>query len=112
MGKTFWVISDRIGTGDEELGRILVRSFLYSLARSADKPARIMFMNAGVRLTCEGSEVLGDLRLLASEGVAIKSCGTCLDFLHLSDKLAVGEIGDMNGSVAALSGDADVVTVA
>jgi len=112
MAKTFWIVTDRLGTGDEDLGRALMRNFLYSLARAEAKPARVMFMNGGVRLACEGSESLDDLRLLAESGVVVKACGTCLDFLGLKDALAVGEVGDMAGSVGALSGDGDVVTVA
>lgn len=112
MAKSFWIVTDRLGSGDEELGRMLMRNFLYSLARTGAKPARVMFMNGGVRLVCEGSDSLDDIRLLAESGVVVKACGTCLDFLGLKDALAVGEIGDMGGSVGVLAGDGDVVTVA
>jgi hypothetical protein len=64
MAKTFWITTDMLGTGDERLGRVLMRNFLYSLARNADAPARVMLVNGGVRLACEGSESLDDLRLL------------------------------------------------
>jgi selenium metabolism protein YedF len=112
MGKTIWIVTDRLGSGDDELGTLLMRNFLYSLARAEAVPARVMLMNGGVRLACEGSESLDDIRLLAENGVVVKVCGTCLDFLGLKDALAVGEIGDMAGSVGVLSGDSDVVTVA
>jgi selenium metabolism protein YedF len=112
MAKTFWFVSDTLGSGDDELGRVLMRNLIYSLARSPQRPERLMFMNGGVRLTCEGSDVLDDIRLLSEAGTIVKSCGTCLDFLGLKEKLAVGDVGDMAGSAAVLSGDADVVTVA
>jgi selenium metabolism protein YedF len=112
MAKTFWFTTDTLGNGDEQLGRVLMRNLLYSLARAEQRPERLMFMNGGVRLTCEGSESLADLRLLAEAGTIVKSCGTCLDFLGLKDSLAVGEIGDMTGSAAVLAGSSDVVTVA
>lgn len=112
VAKTFWFTTDVLGTGDEELGRLLMRNFIYSLARGENPPARLMFMNGGVRLTCEGSPVLDDLRSMAESGALVKSCGTCLDFLGLKDSLAVGEVGDMAGSAGVLAGDADVVTVA
>lgn len=112
MAKTFWFTTDTLGTGDEELGRLLMRNLVYSLARGENPPARVMFMNGGVRLTCEGSPVLDDVKAMAEAGVIVKSCGTCLDYLGLKDSLAVGEIGDMAGSAAVLSGDSDVVTVA
>ncbi|HEY5548453.1 MAG TPA: sulfurtransferase-like selenium metabolism protein YedF [Coriobacteriia bacterium] len=112
MAKTFWFTTDTLGRGDDELGHILMRNLLYSLARAEQRPERLMFMNGGVRLTCEGSDCLDSIRLLADAGTIVKSCGTCLDFLGLKDALAVGEVGDMAGSAAVLSGGADVVTVA
>lgn len=112
MAKTFWFTSDTLGTGDEELGRLLMRNFVYSLARGENKPARLMFMNGGVRLACNGSPALDDLRVMSEAGVIVKSCGTCLDYLGLKDELAVGDVGDMAGSAGVLAGDADVVTVA
>ena len=112
MAKTFWIVSETIGSGDEDLGRILMRNFLYTLARGETKPERMMFMNGGVKLVCEGSDVLDDVRLLAEAGVTIKACGTCLDFFGLKEQLAVGSIGDMPGSVAVLSGVPDVLTIA
>lgn len=112
MATTFWIVSDRIGRDDAELGGILMRNFIYSLARAEAKPARVLLANGAVRLACEGSPVLDDLRLLAEAGVPVKSCGTCLDYLGLAGELAVGEVGDMTGLVATLTGGADVVTVA
>jgi len=110
MAKTFWFVSDTLGT-DDDLGRILMRNFIYSLARGDDRPERLMFMNGGVRLTCEGSDVLDDIRIMAEAGTLVKSCGTCLDFLGLKEKLAVGDVGDMAGAAATLAGPAQVVTV-
>jgi selenium metabolism protein YedF len=111
VAKRVLFLSDRIGRGDDELGRVLMKNFLYSLARNEQRPAAVMLMNEGVRLACEGSESLEDLRLLAENGVAVKACGTCLDFLGLMDRLAVGEVGTMPASVAALIGDDDIVTI-
>jgi selenium metabolism protein YedF len=112
VGKTFWFVSDTLGSGDDGLGRALMRNFLYSLARAEVRPERLMFMNGGVRLTCEGSDVLDDIRILAESGTIVKSCGTCLDYFGLKEALAVGDVGDMAGSAAALSGGPEVVTVA
>jgi selenium metabolism protein YedF len=112
MAKTFLILSDRMGEGDETLGRLLMTNFLYSLARADERPERIMFANSGVRLACEGSESLEDLGLLAEAGVPISACGTCLDYLGLTAELAVGAVGTMGKAVATLAGDADVVTIA
>ena len=112
MAKRVFITNDRIGAGDGELGRILMRNFIYSLARADAAPIAVVMMNEGVRLACEGSDSLDDLQLLAQRGVAIKACGTCLDFLGLADSLRVGEVGTMSGSVDALLGDDDIVTIA
>lgn len=112
MAKRILIQSDRFGSGDDDLGRILMRNFLYALAREEQRPAAVMLANGGVRLACEGSDSLGDLALLAENGVAIRACGTCLDYLGLMDKLAVGEVGTMVQSVGAICGDDEIVTVA
>ena len=83
------------GQGDEELGKILMRSFLYTLTELDGRVKNIIFMNSGVFLTTEGSEVLEILQSLSQEGVEILSCGTCLDFYGLKDKLAVGDVTNM-----------------
>ena len=110
MAKRVFITSDTIGRGDDELGAVLMKNFIYSLARNPDKPAAINLMNAGVKLACEGSTSLDDLRLLVESGVAVKACGTCLDYYHLTEKLGVGEVGTMPAAVAALVAD-DVLTI-
>ena len=110
--KRVLILSDCLGSSDRELGTLLMKNFLYALARNEQMPVAVMMMNDGVRLACDGSDALDSLRLLHERGVAIKACGTCLDYLGLTDSLAVGEIGAMVGSVEALMGDDSVVTLA
>ena len=112
MAKRVLITTDRIGRTDDELGRLLMRNFCYSLARNEERPAAVMLMNGAVRLACEGSEVLDDLALLVESGVAVKVCGTCLDFLKLTDALAVGDVGSMSDGVAAMLGPDAIVTIA
>ena len=112
MAKRLLLLTDRIGRDDAELGKILMKNFLYSVARNDDAPECVMLMNGAVRLACEGSDSVDDLKLLAENGVAVKACGTCLDFLGLKDALAVGEVGTMVDAAAALLGDDEVVTIA
>ena len=111
MPKRVFITADKIGRGNAELGAILMKNFLYSLARNEELPQAVMLMNDGVRLACNGSSSLDDLRILAESGVPVKACGTCLDYLGLKDELAVGEVGAMPDSVKALITD-DVLTVA
>jgi selenium metabolism protein YedF len=112
MSKRVFIVTDRIGRGNDELGAVLMKNFLYSIARNEARPKAVMLMNEGVRLACEGSTSLDDLALLVSNGVPVKACGTCLDFLGLSEKLVVGEIGAMPASVEALLGEDSVLTIA
>jgi selenium metabolism protein YedF len=110
MAKRVLITSDTIGD-NAELGAILMRNFLYSVARNDVLPLAVVLMNEAVRLACNGSASLDDLKLLAEKGVAVKACGTCLDFLGLMDELAVGEVGTMVDSVAGVLGPDDVVTI-
>jgi selenium metabolism protein YedF len=112
MSKRVFIVTDRIGRGNDELGGLLMKNFLYTLARNGERPKAVMLMNEGVKLACRGSESLDDLKLLADSGVPIKACGTCLDFLGLADDLAVGDVGTMPASVEALMGDDDILTIA
>lgn len=85
----YLVTSSTLGQGSEELGKILMRSFIFSLKESEVLPAKMMFLNSGVFLTTEGSSVLDELKQLVEMGTEIFSCGTCLDYYQLKDKLQV-----------------------
>lgn len=89
------VSSDKLGSGDDKLGAMLMKSYLYALSESNKLPTDILFLNSGVRLTIEGSDSLQSLNKLKERGVNILSCGTCLDFYEIKDKLAIGEITNM-----------------
>lgn len=95
--------SDAIGRGDDKLGRILMRSFIKNLHDAKTKPDMIFFVNNGVKLTTEGSELLEDLNILARNGTKLLSCSTCLDFFHLKDKLQAGEATNMSTIIAELT---------
>jgi selenium metabolism protein YedF len=113
VAKRILILTNSIGRGEDGLGRVLMRNFLYSLARSeADRPVAVMLMNEGVRLAALGSDSIDDLRLLVESGVAVKACGTCLDYLGLTESLVVGEISAMPAAVDALLGADDIVTIA
>jgi selenium metabolism protein YedF len=90
-----YINSNLLGIGDEALGSILMRAFLKTLMDMETKPSRLIFINSGVRLTSEGSEVLETLKALAGKGMEILSCGTCLDFYGLKEKLKVGVVSNM-----------------
>ncbi len=87
--------SDKMGEGDEKLGHILMKGFVYALTQQAVLPETILMYNNGVKLAVEGSESLADLKLMEEQGVEILSCGTCLNHYQLVEKLGVGTITNM-----------------
>ena len=102
--KTKLVLSaDHMGEGAEELGKILMKSFLYALTQQDELPDTILFYNGGAKLTCEGSESLEDLKDLAARGVEILTCGTCLNFYGITEKLQVGSVTNMYDIVERMS---------
>jgi len=84
-----------LGIGDEGLGSILMRSYLKTLLELDTKPNRLILINSGVWLSSEGSDVLETLKVLSERGVEILSCGTCLDFYGLKEKVKVGVVSNM-----------------
>ena len=101
--------ADTIGRGDDQLGRILMKSIIYSITEVEPKPETIIFMNSGVKLTVEGSEVIEDLVKLRDHGVNLLVCGTCLDYYDLKDRLAIGEVSNAYTISEALPGAGNVV---
>lgn len=87
--------SDTLGEGSEELGAVLMKGYMYTLTESKPYPKAMLFINSGVKLTTEGSKVIEYLRQLEAGGVDILSCGTCLDYFHLKNKLMVGGVSNM-----------------
>lgn len=95
-GNTVVLIGSNImGRGDDKLGAVLMKSFLYTLTQMEGEIKCVIFMNSGVLLTTAGSELIEHLQALASHGTEILSCGTCLDFYNVSNKLTVGSVTNM-----------------
>ena len=87
--------TDAMGRGSDDLGRTLMKGFIYAVSQLETLPKTILFYNGGAKLTVEGSPVLDDLKGLAEQGVEILTCGTCLDHYGIKDQLAVGEVTNM-----------------
>lgn len=87
--------SDQMGQGDEVLGRLLMKGFVYALAKQDRLPETVLLYNGGASLSCEGSDSLEDLRELEAQGVEVLTCGTCLNHYGLAEKLAVGSVTNM-----------------
>ena len=97
------VDTDAMGRGSEELGRTLMKGFLYALSQLEELPKTILFYNGGARLTTEGSLSLEDLKSMEAQGVQILTCGTCLNYYGLTEKLAVGGVTNMYSIVETLA---------
>ena len=102
------ISSDKMGEGSDELGHILMKSFLYALGQQDELPDAIIFYNGGAHVTCQESPALEDLKSMEAQGVEITTCGTCLDHYGLRDQLKVGSVSNMYAIVERLTG-ADLV---
>lgn len=106
---TVVVISSKVmGHGGDELGTALMKGFIYALSQQETLPSTILFYNGGASITCEGSVSLEDLKSMEAQGVEILTCGTCLNFYGLTEKLAVGEVTNMYTIVEKMTG-ADLI---
>ena len=95
-GRTvLFLTSDVMGAGSDELGRLLLKNFLFTLTELEQVPDAIYCVNAGVKLACRGSESREALEKLACMGTDIACCGLCLDYFHLKEELAVGRATNM-----------------
>ena len=100
-----------MGDGSEELGKILIKGFIYTVSEYENLPKTIIFFNSGVKLTTEGSECIDDLKKLQAKGVKIVSCGTCLDYYGLKEKLLVGEVTNMYTIYETLYKSSKVISI-
>ena len=101
--------SNRMGDGEEALGKTLMKGFLYAVSQLPVLPKTILFYNAGAYLTCAGSDSLEDLKFMEAQGVEIRTCGTCLDYYKLKEMLAVGSVTNMYAIVETLAAAGKVI---
>lgn len=97
------VPSATMGIGNDELGKVLIKGFLFAVSQLDVLPKKILFYNGGATLTVEGSASLEDLKGMEAKGVEIFTCGTCLDYYGIKDKLAVGQVTNMYAIVEAMA---------
>ncbi|MCF8075124.1 MAG: sulfurtransferase-like selenium metabolism protein YedF [Desulfotignum sp.] len=113
MGQKILVViaSDRMGFGDDDLGRKLMISFIKTLGEMGDDLWRIVLVNNGVKLTIEGSAVLETLQAYEKQKISIWVCGTCLTHFDLLNEKQVGETTNMLDIVTAMQLAAKVITL-
>ena len=99
-----------MGQGDDELGKVLMKGYIYALSQLETLPGAILFYNGGVTLTTEGSDSLEDIKTMESQGVKIISCGTCLNYYQLTDRLQAGTIGNMYELAGIMQNASKIIT--
>lgn len=87
--------SERMGSGNDALGTVLMKGFIFAVTQLDTLPKTMLFYNGGATLTAEGSDCIEDLKSLEAQGVEILTCGTCLNYYELTDKLLVGSVTNM-----------------
>ncbi len=100
-----------MGQGSTELGEALMKSFIYSLTELEIVPRAVLFFNGGVHLTTEGSAALEDLELLVENGTDVASCGACLNYYELTEKLEVGRMTNMYDIVTTMSQASKLINI-
>ena len=101
--------ANTMGAGDEKLGKSLMKAFVFALTKQDILPETILMYNSGAYLACEGADTLEDLKSMEAEGVNIMTCGTCLDYYGLKEKLAVGTVTNMYDIVGAMEAAKTIV---
>lgn len=109
-GNTVVVVSsDRMGSGNDELGKVLIKGFIFAVTQMDTLPKTMLFYNGGATLTTEESDSLEDLKFLEAQGVEILTCGTCLDYYGLKEKLAVGSVTNMYSIVETMANAGKII---
>jgi len=105
------ITTDKLGSGDAEFGQMLMKTYIYTLNETKPYPKTIIFMNSGVKLVVEGSDTLENIQKLQEKGIEIISCGTCLDFYQIKEKLKAGIVGNMYTIVEYMHTAAKVINI-
>ncbi|MDR0409894.1 MAG: sulfurtransferase-like selenium metabolism protein YedF [Spirochaetaceae bacterium] len=110
-GPVVLISSDCMGRGADDLGRLLIKGFIFSLTQIDPPPEALVFLNGGARLTTGEANTVPDLKTLEEKGAGVYTCGTCANYYKLADSLAVGSIVDMMYIANLLSGASSVITI-
>lgn len=106
-----FISSDRMGSGNDELGKVLIKGFVYTLTETKPYPKAVILVNGGVTLSTENEATVENLKKLEEAGVEILSCGTCLDYYGLKDQLKAGTVSNMYDIVETLKGASNTITI-
>ena len=105
------VTNNGMGKADLALGQTLAGKYFDLLSQNGSLPAAICFYTEGVKLVCEGSPVLAQLRKLEAGGVHLIVCSTCLNYYELTEKVQIGIVGGMGDIIEAQIKADKVITI-
>ncbi len=111
-GPVYFITTNEFGQGSPDLGEVLMKSLFTTLVAMTPPPTALLFLNAGAYLTCEGTPVQEQLEKLYAAGTTVLTCGTCLEYYHLKERLLLGNISNMLEINTWLSGQHKVITIA
>ena len=100
-----------MGNGNDELGEVLMKGFIYTLTESKPYPKSILLVNSGVILSTEYYDTIGNLKILEEAGVEILSCGSCLDNYGLKESLKVGSVTNMYTIVDIMKNSSQTISI-
>lgn len=106
-----FINSDKMGNGNDELGNVLMKGYIYTLTESKPYPKSILFVNSAIKLTTENEATVENLKILQDEGVEILSCGTCLDYYGLKEDLKVGTVTNMYTIVETMNNSSKTISI-
>ena len=109
--KCIFISSDKIGNGNDELGAVLMKGFIYTLTESKPYPKSILLVNSGVKLSTENYDTVENLKILEAAGVEILSCGTCLDYYGLKGSLKLGSVTNMYTIVDIMKNSLQTISI-
>ena len=109
--KCIFISSDKIGNGNDELGAVLMKGFIYTLTDSKPYPKSILLVNSGVKLSTENYDTIENLKILEEAGVEILSCGTCLDYYGLKGSLKLGSVTNMYTIVDIMKNSLQTISI-
>ena len=109
--KCIFISSDKIGNGNDELGSVLMKGFIYTLTESKPYPKSILLVNSGVKLSTENYDTVENLKILEEAGVEILSCGTCLDYYGLKESLNLGSVTNMYTIVDIMKNSLQTISI-
>ena len=110
-GPVVLITAGSMGRGSDDLGKLLIKGFIFSLSQLEPPPEAVIFLNGGAHLTTAGANTIPDLKTLESRGSFVYTCGTCANFYKLTDALAAGSIVDMMAITKLLASAASIITI-